>query len=35
MEVLRWFNYLKLEGKVLVNNYRIDFMIVLIGGVEY
>ena len=35
MEALRWFNYLKPEGKALVNNHRIDSMTVLIGGAEY
>ncbi|MCU6128724.1 indolepyruvate oxidoreductase subunit beta [Clostridioides difficile] len=35
MEDLRWFNYLKPEGKALVNNHRIDSMTVLIGGAEY
>ena len=35
MEALRLFNYLKPEGKALVNNHRIDSMTVLIGGAEY
>ncbi|MGL6104833.1 indolepyruvate oxidoreductase subunit beta [Romboutsia sp.] len=35
MEALRWLNYLKPQGKIIVNNYRIDPMPVLNGKAEY
>jgi indolepyruvate ferredoxin oxidoreductase beta subunit len=35
MEALRWLEYLKLEGKVVVNNYQIKPMSVLSGKVDY
>lgn len=35
MEALRWLEYLKPEGKIVVNNYRIDSIPVLIGKVIY
>ena len=35
MEALRWLEYLKPQGKIIVNNYRIDSMPVLIGKATY
>ncbi|MEG1310397.1 MAG: indolepyruvate oxidoreductase subunit beta [Romboutsia sp.] len=35
MEALRWIKYLKPEGKIIYNNYRIDSIPVLTGKVEY
>ena len=35
MEALRWLEYLKPEGKIVYNNYRIDSMPVLTGKAEY
>lgn len=35
MEALRWLKYLKPEGKVVVNDYRIDSMPILSGKAEY
>lgn len=35
MEALRFLNYLKPEGKVIVNNFRIDSMPIRIGKAEY
>ena len=35
MEALRWLEYLKAEGKVVVNNYEIKPMSVLSGKVDY
>ena len=35
METLRWLEYLKPQGKIIVNNYRIDSMPVLIGKATY
>lgn len=35
MEALRWLEYLKPEGKIVVNNYRIDSMPVLTGKATY
>ena len=35
MEALRWLEYLKPEGKIVVNNYRIDSIQVLTGKVIY
>jgi indolepyruvate ferredoxin oxidoreductase beta subunit len=35
MEALRWLNYLKPEGKIIANNYRMDSMPVLTGKAEY
>ncbi len=35
MEALRWLEYLKPEGKIVVNNYRIDSIPVLIGKAIY
>lgn len=35
MEALRWIEYLKPEGKILVNNHRIDSIPVLTGAFEY
>ncbi|WP_286311486.1 indolepyruvate oxidoreductase subunit beta [Romboutsia ilealis] len=35
MEALRWLEYLKPEGKIVVNNYRIDSMPVLNGKATY
>lgn len=35
MEALRWLKYLNPQGKILVNNYRIDSMAVLNGSCEY
>jgi indolepyruvate ferredoxin oxidoreductase, beta subunit len=35
MEALRWLDYLKPEGKVLVNDYRIPSAPILTGDVEY
>ncbi|MDK2562736.1 indolepyruvate oxidoreductase subunit beta [Romboutsia sedimentorum] len=35
MEALRWLNYLKPEGKIISNNYRMDSMPVLTGKAEY
>lgn len=35
MEALRWLEYLKPEGKILYNNYRLDSMPVLTGKAEY
>ena len=35
MEALRWLNYLKPEGKIIVNDYRMDSMPVLTGKAEY
>ncbi len=35
MEALRWLEYLKPEGKIVVNNYRIDSIPVLIGKATY
>ena len=35
MEALRWLEYLKPEGKIVANNYRIDSMPVLTGKATY
>ena len=35
MEALRWLEYLKPEGKIIANNYRIDSMPVLTGKATY
>ena len=35
METLRWLEYLKPQGKIIVNNYRIDSIPVLIGKATY
>ncbi|HSQ87433.1 indolepyruvate oxidoreductase subunit beta [Romboutsia sp.] len=35
MEALRWLNYLKPEGKIVANNYRMDSMPILTGKAEY
>jgi len=35
MEALRWLEYLKPQGKIIVNNYRIDSIPVLIGKATY
>ncbi|MGL4913145.1 MAG: indolepyruvate oxidoreductase subunit beta [Romboutsia sp.] len=35
MEALRWLEYLKPEGKIVYNNYRMDSMPVLTGKAEY
>lgn len=35
MEALRWLEYLKPEGKIVVNNYRIDSMPILNGKATY
>lgn len=35
MEAMRWLKYLKPEGKVVVNDYRIPSMPILIGKFEY
>ena len=35
MEALRWLEYLKPQGKIIVNNYRIDSIPVLIGKSTY
>ena len=35
MEALRWLEYLKPEGKIIVNNYRIDSMPILNGKAAY
>lgn len=35
MEALRWLKYLKPEGKIVVNNYKMDSMAVLTGKAEY
>ena len=35
MEALRWFKYLKPNGKVIVNDYEIDSMPILSGKEEY
>ena len=35
MEALRWLDYLKPEGKIVVNNYRIDSMPILTGKAIY
>ena len=35
MEALRWLEYLKPEGKIVVNNYRIDSIPVLTGKAIY
>lgn len=35
MEALRWLKYLKPDGNLVVNNYRIDSMTVLTGKAEY
>jgi indolepyruvate ferredoxin oxidoreductase beta subunit len=35
MEALRWLKYLKPDGKVVVNDYRIDSMPILSGKVDY
>lgn len=35
MEALRWLEYLKLDGKMIVNNYRINPMPVVSTKVEY
>ncbi len=35
MEALRWLEYLKPQGKIIVNNYRIDSMPVLNGKATY
>ncbi|MEF9991161.1 MAG: indolepyruvate oxidoreductase subunit beta [Romboutsia sp.] len=35
MEALRWLNYLKPKGKIIVNDYRIDSMPILNGKAEY
>lgn len=35
MEALRWLKYLKPDGKIVVNDYRIDSMPILSGKAEY
>lgn len=35
MEALRWLEYLKVDGKVIVNDYEVPSMPVLSGAVEY
>lgn len=35
METLRWVNFLKPEGKIIYNNYRMDSMPVLTGKAQY
>lgn len=35
MEALRWLEYLKPEGKIIYNNYRMDSMPILTGKAEY
>ena len=35
MEALRWLKYLKPDGKVVVNDYRIDSMPILSGKADY
>jgi indolepyruvate ferredoxin oxidoreductase beta subunit len=35
METLRWMKYLKTDGKIISNNYKIESMPVLIGNCEY
>lgn len=35
MEALRWLKYLKPQGKILVNDFRIDSMAVLNGSAQY
>lgn len=35
MEALRWLSYLKPEGKIVANNYRMDSMPILTGKAEY
>lgn len=35
MEALRWLKYLKPEGKILVNDFRMDSMAVLNGSAQY
>jgi len=35
MEALRWLEYLKPQGRIIVNNYRIDSIPVLIGKATY
>lgn len=35
MEAMRWMRYLKPDGKIITNNYRMDSMPVLTGSVEY
>lgn len=35
MEALRWLEYLKLGGKIIYNNYRMDSMPILTGKAEY
>lgn len=35
MEALRWLKYLKPDGKVIVNDYRIDSMPILSGKADY
>lgn len=35
MEALRWLKYLKPDGKIVVNNHKINSMPILIGKAEY
>ena len=35
MEAMRWIEYLKPDGQIIVNNYKIPPMPVVIGGCEY
>lgn len=35
MEALRWLKYLKPDGKIVVNNYKINSMPILTGKAEY
>lgn len=35
MEALRWLEYLKIEGKVVINDYEIESMPILNGKAEY
>lgn len=35
MEALRWLNYLKKDGKIIVNDYKINSMPILTGKAEY
>ncbi|GAA0708519.1 indolepyruvate oxidoreductase subunit beta [Paraclostridium ghonii] len=35
MEALRWLNYLKEDGKIIVNDYKINSMPILTGKAEY
>ncbi len=35
MEAMRWIDYLKLDGKVIVNDYEINSMPILSGKIDY